>query len=152
VTPDEARRVARTFLTSVRLGGDPLAERDARRRALSVADLADRFMREHIEVKRRGRPPVSVGRGSALKGRTVAPKYRGPNGETWASRGAMPRWLSALIKEGHSVEEFLIGVGGKRKPAAAKKKIVKKKDAKGARKPRAERERDQGRSYGRLSG
>jgi DNA-binding protein H-NS len=67
------------------------------------------------EVKRRGRPPVSVGRGSALKGSTVPPKYRGPSGETWAGRGAMPRWLSALIKEGHSVEEFLIGQGGARR-------------------------------------
>src|SRR5262249_35071566 len=27
------------------------------------------------------------GRGSALKGRKVAPKYRGPGGETWAGRG-----------------------------------------------------------------
>jgi DNA-binding protein H-NS len=29
---------------------------------------------------------------TSLKGLKVAPKYRGPNGETWAGRGAMPRW------------------------------------------------------------
>jgi DNA-binding protein H-NS len=87
------------------------------------------------EVKRRGRPPKTVGRESALKGKTVPPKYRGPNGETWAGRGAMPRWLSALLKEGHSVEEFLIG-GGKRRPAAPRKKVANKKVAKTARKPR----------------
>ena len=86
--------------------------------------------------KRRGRPARKPGRTSAMKGVKVAPKYRGPNGETWAGRGATPRWLSALIKEGHSVEEFLIGAGGKRKPAAAKKKVAKKKAAKSARKPR----------------
>ena len=48
------------------------------------------------------------GRGSALKGKKVAPKYRGPDGETWAGRGATPRWLKAAIKEGKKLEEFLI--------------------------------------------
>jgi len=37
---------------------------------------------------------------SALKGRKVPPKYRGPSGETWAGRGARPRWLLAAIKGG----------------------------------------------------
>jgi DNA-binding protein H-NS len=92
------------------------------------------------EVKRRGRPAASAGRVSALKGVKVAPKYRGPGGETWAGRGAMPRWLSALRKEGHSVEEFLIGAGGKRKAAAPKKKVAKKKAAKPVRKPRRTKE------------
>ena len=32
---------------------------------------------------------------SVLKGRKVPPKYRGPSGETWAGRGARPRWLVA---------------------------------------------------------
>jgi DNA-binding protein H-NS len=45
---------------------------------------------------------------TSLKGLKVAPKYRGPNGETWAGRGAMPKWLAALKKEGHKPEEFLI--------------------------------------------
>ena len=88
------------------------------------------------EVKRRGRPPLKMGRVSALEGVKVPPKYRGPDGETWAGRGAMPRWLSALIKEGHSVEEFLIGAGRRKAAAAAKKKIVKKKAAKPVRKAR----------------
>src|SRR5271157_980109 len=65
--------------------------------------------------KRRGRPPGRAGRTSVMKGVKVPPKYRGPGGETWAGRGATPRWLSALIKEGHSIEEFAIGKkGGKR--------------------------------------
>lgn len=42
------------------------------------------------------------GRGSTLKGKKVAPKYRGPSGETWAGRGATPRWLVAAIKGGRS--------------------------------------------------
>jgi DNA-binding protein H-NS len=48
------------------------------------------------------------GGGGALKGRKVAPKYRGPSGETWAGRGAKPRWLVAAIKDGKKLDEFLI--------------------------------------------
>ena len=48
------------------------------------------------------------GRGSALKGKKVAPKYRSSDGETWAGRGATPRWLKAAIKEGKKLESFLI--------------------------------------------
>src|SRR5262245_29668320 len=46
--------------------------------------------------------------GSALKGRKVPPKYRGPSGETWAGRGARPRWLVAAIKRGKKLDDFLI--------------------------------------------
>lgn len=62
----------------------------------------------------RGRPArgAAAGRSSALKGVKVAPKYRGPNGETWAGRGAHPKWLSALLDEGHSLEEFAIEGAG----------------------------------------
>jgi DNA-binding protein H-NS len=47
-------------------------------------------------------------RKSALKGRKVPPKYRGPKGETWAGRGAKPRWLVAAIKGGKKLDDFLI--------------------------------------------
>ena len=45
---------------------------------------------------------------SALKGMKVPPKYRGPSGETWAGRGARPRWLVAAIKGGKKLDDFLI--------------------------------------------
>jgi|SRR5215831_10395350 DNA-binding protein H-NS len=51
---------------------------------------------------------VVRGGGSALKGRKVPPKYRGPKGETWAGRGARPRWLVAVIKGGKKLDDFLI--------------------------------------------
>lgn len=38
----------------------------------------------------------------------VAAKYRGPNGETWSGRGLTPRWLSALVAQGRSKEEFAV--------------------------------------------
>ena len=48
------------------------------------------------------------GGGSALKGRKVLPKYRSRSGETWAGRGAKPRWLVAAIKGGKKLDDFLI--------------------------------------------
>jgi DNA-binding protein H-NS len=51
----------------------------------------------------------SNGRVSAMKGVKVKPKYRdAKTGETWAGRGVQPRWLSAAVKAGHKLEDFLI--------------------------------------------
>ena len=47
-------------------------------------------------------------RGSMLKGRKLAAKYKGPSGELWAGRGAKPRWLVAAIKGGKKLDDFLI--------------------------------------------
>ena len=41
-------------------------------------------------------------------GTVVAAKYRGPNGETWTGRGLMPRWLSTLVAQGQTRDEFAI--------------------------------------------
>lgn len=77
------------------------------------------------QVKRKsgkGRPAKSAGRGAAKskakakparaassrKGTTVAPKYRGPSGETWTGRGVTPRWMAALLAQGRTKEEFAI--------------------------------------------
>ena len=51
---------------------------------------------------------VVGGGGSALKGRKVPAKYRGPSGETWAGRGARPRWLVDATKRGKKLDDFLI--------------------------------------------
>ncbi len=56
-------------------------------------------------AKRRGRPP---GKSHGLKGKKVAPKFRGPKGETWSGRGLKPRWLTAEIKKGKKLESFAI--------------------------------------------
>jgi len=76
-----------------------------------------------------GRAARAWGRRSSMKGRKVAPKFRGPGGETWAGRGARPRWLAALIKQGHKLEEFAIN-----KSAAARKVSVAKKSRRKRRK------------------
>jgi len=55
-------------------------------------------------------------RGSKLKGRKVPPKYRNPkdSSETWAGRGATPRWLRAELKAGRKLEDFAIGKPGRK--------------------------------------
>jgi DNA-binding protein H-NS len=50
---------------------------------------------------------VVRGGGSPLRGRKVPPRYRSPSGETWAGRGAKPRWLVAAIKRGKKLDDFL---------------------------------------------
>jgi DNA-binding protein H-NS len=58
-----------------------------------------------------GRPARGAGKGvrsHPLKGGKVAPRFRGPEGETWSGRGLRPKWLSALIEQGHKLEEFAI--------------------------------------------
>jgi DNA-binding protein H-NS len=42
----------------------------------------------------------------------VAPRYRDPEtGATWAGRGLKPRWLTAAMKSGKSLEAFAIKAG-----------------------------------------
>lgn len=57
---------------------------------------------------------ASTGRKSGAKaksksaGTVVAAKYKGPNGDTWSGRGLMPRWLSTLVAQGKTKEDFAI--------------------------------------------
>ena len=47
-------------------------------------------------------------RQNKIAGKKVAPKYRGPNGETWSGRGLAPRWLSMLTASGKSKADFAV--------------------------------------------
>jgi DNA-binding protein H-NS len=48
------------------------------------------------------------GNGSKSKRKKIAPKYRGPDGETWTGRGLKPRWLADAINQGKQLTDFLI--------------------------------------------
>lgn len=50
------------------------------------------------------------GRGSALKGSTVAVKYRNPKdaSQTWTGRGRKPNWLVEALKKGQKIESFAV--------------------------------------------
>jgi integrase len=49
----KARRLAQDDLGAVARGGDPLRDKDAARAALTVADVGDRFLLEHVEARRK---------------------------------------------------------------------------------------------------
>ena len=53
MTPDEARTVAKGMLSRVNLGADPAAERSAERAAVSVAEVAEKWLAEHVVPKRK---------------------------------------------------------------------------------------------------
>ena len=71
-----------------------------------------------------GRIAIYGRRPSSLKGKKVAPKYRGPaTGETWTGRGVRPRWLMSRLKAGRKLEDFTINKAAKR----GRKKVRRKK-------------------------
>ncbi len=53
ITPDEARLAAKRIIGSVAHGEDPAAERTQARRAATMKDLAEAFLSEHVEAKRK---------------------------------------------------------------------------------------------------
>jgi DNA-binding protein H-NS len=94
-----------------------------------LADLIAKASRE-LEQKRQGKKretisqikelAASIGvyveisegerKATSRKGSTVPIKYRDPNNgkNAWTGRGMKPRWLSALLEQGHSLEEFQV--------------------------------------------
>jgi DNA-binding protein H-NS len=93
---------------------------------MDLRDQVDQRLREHrVELQKQleriallgGKRVARRGGGrsaSALRGRKVPPKYRSPSGDTWAGRGAKPRWLVAAIKEGKKLDDFLIEKSGRK--------------------------------------
>ena len=64
------------------------------------------------------------GKKKTLAGRKVPIKYRDKAGNTWAGRGAQPRWLTAAIKAGAKRDDFLVDKSAAKK---ASKKTRRKK-------------------------
>jgi DNA-binding protein H-NS len=58
---------------------------------------------------------------SSLKGRKVPPKYRSRSGETWAGRGARPKWMVAAMKKGKKPDDFLIDKSTHKRKRRAKR-------------------------------
>jgi len=50
---------------------------------------------------------------------TSTAKYRGPEGQVWSGRGPAPRWLSALLVEGKTREDFLVRPNAQASSSAA---------------------------------
>src|SRR5262249_4624805 len=72
------------------------------------SELEKQLSRLSAESHAPGISRTVFGRGSALKGRKVAPKYRGPGVEPGAARAARRRWPGGLIKKGRNLDESAI--------------------------------------------
>lgn len=80
---------------------------------ISIKDLQLATVKGKGNAKGQGKGPVKLTRIStkSVKAATqsVPVKFRGPNGETWSGRGLTPRWLSALLGQGRTRDEFSVG-------------------------------------------
>jgi DNA-binding protein H-NS len=56
-----------------------------------------------------------------LAGRKAPIKFRDRAGNTWAGRGAKPKWLVEALKAGKKIEDFLIKSARKRRRAKRQK-------------------------------
>ena len=91
---------------------------------MDLRDQVDQRLREHrVQLQKQLERIALLGgertapggrRASALRGRIVPLKYRSPSGDTWAGRGARPRWLVAAIKGGKKLDDFLIDKSGRK--------------------------------------
>ena len=83
--------------------------------------LQDQLAQLSGEAAGRGRG----GRRSPMKGRSVAVKYKDNAGNTWAGRGATPRWMVEAIKGGAKREDFLVDKSGVKKTPRKKRRAKK---------------------------
>jgi DNA-binding protein H-NS len=86
-------------------------------REWQAAELKDQLSRVDGDIGYR--------RGSSLKGRKIAVKYRDTSGNTWTGRGAQPGWLREQLKAGAKLEDFAINksaVSRKASPMKSKKR------------------------------
>ena len=67
------------------------------------------------KIKSYGLTAQDLGLGGAARksrapaARKTAPRYRGPNGETWAGgRGRKPKWVTEALAKGKKLEDFEI--------------------------------------------
>ena len=80
-----------------------------------VAELGRKMAAERVRLENRLRQ-LGSSTGPSIVSRErraypkVLPKYRNPKneGETWAGRGKQPRWLTAQLRSGRKLNDFLI--------------------------------------------
>jgi DNA-binding protein H-NS len=99
------------------------AELKTKEFASTVADIRAKMTAFGITIKdlggkvgaKKGKPGRPAKEGKVVKvrkskaaGVPVAPKFRGPNGETWSGRGLSPKWMTALIAQGRSKSDFAV--------------------------------------------
>jgi DNA-binding protein H-NS len=92
-----------------------LREEIAKVLSRKAAELKDQLSRVDGDIGYR--------RGSSLKGRKIAVKYRDTSGNTWAGRGAQPVWLREQLKAGAKLEDFVKSAASRKaSPMKSKKR------------------------------
>ena len=94
------KKIAEFGLTAADLGLAPAAAAAGPRRGRKAA--------ARPEAPAKGARGRKARKPSAATGRKVAPKYKGPNGETWTGRGRQPAWVAAELGGGRTLDDLLI--------------------------------------------
>jgi len=110
-----ARFFERTRMTDHNLKSMPVDELWSLHETV-VAELSRKLAAERARLEERLRQlrrPVVVNSDTRPERRPypkVLPKYRNPKdrSETWAGRGKQPRWLTAQLRSGKKLDDFLI--------------------------------------------
>jgi DNA-binding protein H-NS len=78
--------------------------------AILASKVADQRRTLQSELSKLSRVRPQGSRIGARLGGVVAPKYRNPDNpaETWAGRGLKPKWMTAAMKRGKKLDDFLI--------------------------------------------
>ena len=94
---EEISRVLSVKLTSEKRELEKRLEQLRREKEIPQSEAVDRQLKDSTRERR--------------KYPRVLPKYQNPNvpSETWSGRGKQPRWLTAALKSGHTIEDFVIG-------------------------------------------
>jgi integrase len=111
---DEAREAARDVLSKVQLGGDPAQDKSEKRKALTIKDVLDKYLSQHIALKRKPNtlllfshlsdkfilPELGNKRPSTLTRQDVARWHRGMGEQRQISANRALLLLSAAISFG----------------------------------------------------
>jgi integrase len=119
LTPDEARRLAKAMLGSVAHGLDPAALKAAERRAATLKELADLFLSEHVEAKRK---PATASHYRDILQRLVLPELGTRQGEKVATTDLAR--LHVRMKRRPYQANRMLAVVGSLYAFAGKRKLV----------------------------
>lgn len=107
LTVDEARKLAREHLAKVRLGADPALERRERRHAVTLNVLADAWLAEHVEAKRK---PATAAQYRHMLDRYIRPAL-GTRGAAGVTRADVAKLHGSLREKRHTANRCLAVIG-----------------------------------------
>jgi len=119
LTPAEAHKTARIALSRVRLGSDPALDRSTARRQMTVAALAEEFIKDHAQAKRKS----STARDYAQVLRKIVVPVIGTRKVDTVTRSTIGR-LHLSLKETPYHANKLLAVVGSMYSFAANRHIV----------------------------